>query len=41
MLDDGRVQQTIVDYLHGVDVSKAKIALAPLKFKELPTLKTN
>lgn len=41
MFDDGRVQQTIVDYLHGVDVSKTKIALPPLKFKELPKLKTN
>jgi len=41
MFVDGRVQQTIVDYLHGVDVSKAKVALPPLKFKELPTLQTN
>jgi len=41
MFDDGRVQQMIVDYLHGIDVSKTKIALPPLKFKELPPLKTN
>jgi len=41
MFDDGRVQQMIVDYLHGIDVSKTKIALPPLKFKELPKLNTN
>jgi pimeloyl-ACP methyl ester carboxylesterase len=36
MLVDERVQQTIVDYLRGGDVSKTKIALPPLKFNELP-----
>lgn len=35
MLVDARVQQTIVDYLRGADVSKTKIALPPLRFSEL------
>ena len=36
MVVDARVQQAIVDYLSGGDVSKTKIALPPLKFNELP-----
>lgn len=36
MLVDTRVQQAIVEYLRGGDVSKTKIALPPLKFNELP-----
>jgi pimeloyl-ACP methyl ester carboxylesterase len=36
MLVDERVQQTMVDYLGGADVSKTKIALPPLKFTKLP-----
>ncbi len=36
MLVDMRVQQAIVEYLRGGDVSKTKIALPPLKFNELP-----
>jgi pimeloyl-ACP methyl ester carboxylesterase len=35
MLVDARVQQAIVDYLRGADVSKTKIALPPLKFNEI------
>ena len=41
MLVEVRVQQTIVDYLRGGDVSKTRIDLPPLKFKELPNRKTN
>ena len=36
MLVDPRIQQTMVEYLRGGDVSKTKIALPPLKFNELP-----
>lgn len=36
MLVDTRVQQTIVDFLRGGDVSKTKIALPPLKFNPIP-----
>jgi pimeloyl-ACP methyl ester carboxylesterase len=36
MLVDTRVQQAMVEYLRGGDVSKTKIALPPLKFNELP-----
>ena len=33
---DARVQQGIVEYLRGGDVSKTKIALPPLKFNPIP-----
>ncbi len=33
---DTRVQQAMVDYLRGSDVSKTKIALPPLKFNAIP-----
>lgn len=36
MLVDARVQQAMVDYLRGGDVSKTKIALPPLKFNAIP-----
>jgi pimeloyl-ACP methyl ester carboxylesterase len=36
MLVDPQVQQTMVRYLKGDDVSKVKIALPPLKFQALP-----
>jgi pimeloyl-ACP methyl ester carboxylesterase len=36
MLVDSRVQQTLVDFLQGNDVSRARIALPPLKFVPLP-----
>ena len=36
MLVDGQVQQTMVDYFGGSDVSRTKIRLAPLKFERLP-----
>lgn len=36
MVVDTRVQQAMVDFLRGGDVSKTKIALPPLKFNELP-----
>lgn len=39
MLVEPRVQQTMVEYLRGGDVSKTKIALPPLKFNELPKSK--
>ena len=39
MLVDTRVQQTIVDYLRGGDVSNTKIALPPLKFNKIPDAK--
>jgi pimeloyl-ACP methyl ester carboxylesterase len=39
MLDNARVQQSMVDYLRGRDVSAVKIALPPLKFLPLPELK--
>jgi pimeloyl-ACP methyl ester carboxylesterase len=39
MLVDARVQQTIVDYLRGGDVSQTKIALPPLKFNKIPAPK--
>ena len=39
MLVDARVQQAIVEYLRGGDVSKTKIALPPLKFNEIPNSK--
>lgn len=35
MLVDIRVQQTMVEYLRGGDVSKMKIALPPLKFNKI------
>jgi pimeloyl-ACP methyl ester carboxylesterase len=41
MLVDTRVQQTIVDYLRGGEVSKTKIALPPLKFTAIPKPKTS
>lgn len=36
MLIDAKVQQTMVDYLRGQDVSKVKIVLSPLKFEPIP-----
>lgn len=36
MLTDPRVQQVLVDYLNGKDVSAVKIALPPVKFLPLP-----
>ena len=36
MLTDAQVQQTMVQFLRGGDVSKVKIALPPLKFQPLP-----
>lgn len=39
MVVDPRVQQAMVDYLGGGDVSKTKIALPPLKFNEIPKSK--
>jgi pimeloyl-ACP methyl ester carboxylesterase len=36
MLTDPQVQQTMVQFLRGEDVSKVKIALPPLKFQALP-----
>ena len=36
MLVDQQVQQTMVQFLRGDDVSKVKIALPPLKFQPLP-----
>ena len=36
MLTDAQVQQTMVQFLRGEDVSKVKIALPPLKFQPLP-----
>ena len=36
MLTDPQVQQTMVHFLRGQDVSKVKIALPPLKFAPLP-----
>ena len=36
MVVDARVQQVMVDYLRGGDVSKTKIALPPLKFNAIP-----
>jgi pimeloyl-ACP methyl ester carboxylesterase len=36
MVVDTRVQQTIVDYLRGGDVSKTRIALPALKFNPIP-----
>jgi pimeloyl-ACP methyl ester carboxylesterase len=39
MLVAERVQQTIVEYLRGADVAKAKLALPPLKFNKIPTAK--
>lgn len=39
MFVDTRVQQAIVEYLRGGDVSKTKIALPPVKFDELPKSK--
>ncbi|HKY44700.1 MAG TPA: alpha/beta fold hydrolase [Pyrinomonadaceae bacterium] len=36
MLTDPQVQQTMVQFLKGEDVSKVKIALPPLKFQPLP-----
>ena len=36
MLTDPQVQQTMVEFLRGQDVSKVKIALPPLKFEPLP-----
>jgi pimeloyl-ACP methyl ester carboxylesterase len=34
-----QVQQTMVDYLRGGDVSKTKVALPPLKFNKIPVAK--
>jgi pimeloyl-ACP methyl ester carboxylesterase len=39
MVVDARVQQTMVDYLRGGDVSKTMIALPPLKFNKIPAPK--
>ena len=36
MLTDQQVQQTMVQFLRGEDVSKVKISLPPLKFQKLP-----
>ncbi len=36
MLIDQQVQQAMVQFLRGQDVSKVKIALPPLKFEPLP-----
>ena len=36
MLVDPQVQQTMVQFLRGEDVSKVKISLPPLKFQSLP-----
>ena len=36
MLVDPQVQQTMVQFLRGDDVSKVKISLPPLKFQSLP-----
>jgi hypothetical protein len=38
MLVDTRVQQAIVEYLRGGDVSKTNFALRPLMFLILPKL---
>lgn len=35
-LTDGEVQQVMVDYLNGKDVSRVKLALAPIKFVPIP-----
>jgi pimeloyl-ACP methyl ester carboxylesterase len=40
MLVDPKVQQTMVDYLRGQDVSRVKIGLPPLKFMAIPELKS-
>lgn len=39
MVVDARVQQTMVDYLRGGDVSKTTISLPPLKFNKIPAPK--
>lgn len=36
MVVDPQVQQTMVQFLRGEDVSKVKITLPPLKFQSLP-----
>lgn len=36
MIVDRRVQQTMVQFLRGDDVSKVKITMPPLKFQSLP-----
>lgn len=36
MLVDSKVQQTMVAYLHGRDVSAVKLALPPLRFRPIP-----
>ena len=36
MLVDPQVQQTMVQFFKGEDVSKVKISLPPLKFQSLP-----
>jgi pimeloyl-ACP methyl ester carboxylesterase len=36
MLTDAQVQQTMVQFLNGEDVSKVKISLPTLKFRPLP-----
>ena len=36
MLVDQQVQQTMVQFLRGEDVSKVKVTLPPLKFQSLP-----
>jgi pimeloyl-ACP methyl ester carboxylesterase len=41
MLIEPRVQQVIVDYLKGRDVSAVKIALPPLKFFPIPESKAS
>jgi pimeloyl-ACP methyl ester carboxylesterase len=40
MVVDERVQQTMVEYFGGADVSKTKIALPALKFTKIPETKT-
>ena len=39
MVVEPQVQQTMVDYLRGSDVSKTKVALPPLKFNKIPVAK--
>ncbi len=40
MLTEESVQQVLVDYLLGRDVSKAKLALPPLRFRPIPEIKS-
>jgi hypothetical protein len=36
MLTEPRVQQVMVDYLRGQDVSREQVALPPIKFQAIP-----